>query len=345
MRVLVAASSILLSAALLAVPAEHSKPAGNKGKAGAAPLAPKAGVKTPGVQIPFSSLVSEAQISVEAPGWITPAESIFVLDKARGAVVRIDPKTNKTLDAWGGLNQPCSGSVIAFESLWVPNCGSQTLARIDLKTGKTTAAIPTGTTEVTMSLAATRDSIWMLSDSKTSLSRVDPGENKVAGEVRIPANCTSLAFGEGSLWVACPAGPRLLRVNPETNLVEHRIEVSAGARAVAFGDGSVWVLSDKDGKIERIDPKTNKVIKTLDLGTSDAGGNLAFGEGYLWVSQIGFPLTRIETKAGRERVAQQFWGEGGGVVSVSAGAIWLSNSGKGSVSRLDPKRVIATLAE
>jgi streptogramin lyase len=134
-------------------------------------------------------------------------------------------------------------------------------------------------------------------------------------------------------------------MNPVTNLVEKHIEVSAGPRATASGDGSIWVLCEKDGKIERIDPKTNKVIKTIDLLTPGAGGTLAFGEGFLWVSQTGFPLTRIDPKSDEEKVVQQFWGEGGGFVSVSTGAVWVSNTAQGTVTRFDPKRIYATLAE
>jgi virginiamycin B lyase len=97
--------------------------------------------------------------------------------------------------------------------------------------------------------------------------------------------------------------------------------------------------------VERIDPKTNKVIKTIELSVPHAGGNIAFGEGYVWVTQTGFPLTRIDPQTEKERVVQQFWGEGGGLMTIASGAIWLSNTGQGTVSRLDPKRVIATLAE
>jgi hypothetical protein len=76
-----------------------------------------------------------------------------------------------------------------------------------------------------------------------------------------------------------------------------------------------------------------------------AGGNIAFGEGYVWITQTGFPLTRIDPQTDKERIVQQFWGEGGGLMTLVPGAIWLSNTGQGTVSRLDPKRVIATLAD
>jgi virginiamycin B lyase len=342
MRAAIAATLFFLVSALAAPPAKSE----GKGKAAPpTPAPPRAGIKTPGVQIPFDSLQAEAEISVASPGWITAGDAIFVPDKSKGVVVRIDPKTNKLLDPIAGLKQPCSGTIVAFGSLWIPDCGAQGLARFDPKNNKITATLNFGAADTTMGLAATSDSVWMIVDSKTTLTRIDPEENKVAGELRLPAACNSVAFGENSLWVTCPSDPRLLRINPATNLVDKRIEVAAGARSVAFGAGSVWVLCEKEGKVQRIDPKTNKVVKTIDLMVPNAGGNLAFGAGFLWLTQTGFPLTRIDPEIDKERVAQQFWGEGGGLLSVTANAIWLSNIGKDSVWRIDPKRVIATLAE
>jgi DNA-binding beta-propeller fold protein YncE len=341
MRVLFAASlSLAVIGCAAAAPAKADK------TATAAPPAPKAGIKTPGIQIPIDLLKPEAQIPVETPGWITAAaDSVYVPNRSKDAVVRIDPKTNKQLEAISGQKHPCAGTLVAFASLWIPNCAAQTLTRYDPKANKIQATLEIGAADVTMGLASTADSMWMLTDSRSTLSRIDPQQNAVVGELRLPANCNSLTFGEMSLWVTCSAENRILRIDPVTNLVTKRIEVSAGPRSVAFGDGSVWVLCEKEGKVERIDPKTNKVIKTLDLLVAQAGGNLAYGEGFLWVTQAGFPLTRIDTKSEKERVAQQFWGDGGGSLSVSPGAIWLANAAKGTVWRLDPKRVIATLAE
>ena len=309
------------------------------------PATPKGGIKTPGVQIPFESLKAETQISVETPGWIAIGDSILVPNMSKDSIARIDPKANKLLDPIAGVGKPCSGAISGFGTWWIPSCGSQSVVRFDAKANKTTATLAVGASAATIGLAATSDSVWMITDAKSTLTRIDPDQNKAVAELRLPAGCNSVAFAENSLWVTCPSDPRILRINPATNLVEKRIEVAAGARSLAFGAGSVWVLCEKEGKVERIDPKANKVIKTIDLAVPNAGGSLAFGDGFLWVTQTGFPLTRIDPETDKERVAQQFWGEGGGLISAAPGALWLSNVGKGSVFRLDPKRVIATLAE
>jgi virginiamycin B lyase len=340
MRIKVGLVAILaLTSQALAGPAD---PKPQKSAQKAQPAAPKVGVKTPGVQIPFSRLKAEAEFEAPAkPEWVFFSAAAFT--PAQDAIERVDPKTNKKLDPIAGLNKPCGGMTSAFGSLWAPLCGTASLARIDAKTFKVTATIATGVTASSGVIASSPDSIWLLTDEKTTLSRIDPDQNLVVGELRVPVGCHSLIFGETALWLACPAQNKVLRINPATNLVEKSIEVSAQPDSLAAGEGSIWVLCRKDGKVDRIDPKTNKVSKTIDLEVPGAQGAISFGEGSLWITQTGFPLTRIDVTA--ETVAQQFPGEGGGAITVSQGAIWLANTARGTLWRIDPKLVLATIAE
>jgi virginiamycin B lyase len=306
------------------------------------PAIPKVGIKTPGVQIPFANLKPEVEFEAPAkPEWVAFSTSVFAPGK--DSIERIDPKTNKKVEPITALTQPCGGLASAFGSLWAPVCATSSLARIDAKTFKVTTTIATGVDQVPGIVAVTADSVWLLTDGKTTLSRIDPDQNLVVGELRVPPGCRGLIFGEAALWLACPAENKVLRVNPETNLVEKTIEVSAQPQALAVGEGSIWVLCRKEGKIDRIDPKNDKVLKTIETGVPGVEGALAFSDGFLWVSQIGFPLARIDV--GFDSVLQQFYGEGGGALAVSPGAIWLSNVKAGTLWRIDPKRVIATLPE
>jgi len=325
-----------------ATPKPSAKPAPKA--AAKVEIAPKTGIKTPGIMIPYSRLKAEAEIP-GAPAWILPSDTILVPAASGEALERIDLKANKRGEPIPGVNKPCSGAVTAFKSTWVANCGTGTLTRMEPKTAKVEATLNTGVGGAHYGLAATSDSIWVLSDSKTTLSRIDPDTNSVVGEVRIPAGCNNLTFAETSLWVTCSEEDQLLRINPITNLVEQRIKVTPKPASVAFGDGSVWVYGVKEGKIDRIDPKTNKVIKTINLEVPDAGGSIAFGEGALWASVTGFPVIRIDTTAEKETVLQQFWGEGAGSIYTVSGSVWLSDSKQNKFIRLDPKRIIATLAE
>ena len=351
--------------------------AGQSGKTKHADPAAKQGIQTPGVQIPFASLKADAELP-SAPLWMIFADSVLIPNKA-GGLDRFDAKTNKLADPVAGTRNLCGGAATGFASLWIPDCAAHGLVRLDEKVaadpkapargrGRGRGAAPenaandnkdenppekkladpvniaSGTGSAIPSVAATADSVWILSDDKTTLSRVDPDENKVVSELRLPAGCNSLTFGETALWVTCPAENRVLRVNPITTMVEKRIEVSVQPAALAIGESSLWVLCLKEGKIDRIDPKTNKVSKTVETGVSgSAAGGLAFGGGSLWVTLPGFPVTRIDPKD--EKVVQQFRGPGGGAIFFGQNSVWLTNIQEGTLWRIDPKRIVATLAE
>jgi virginiamycin B lyase len=299
-----------------------------------------AGVKTPGVQIPFAKLKSEASISLPgaASGLVAVTDTVYVA--AGEAISAIDVKTNKAAEVLRELQKPCAGVANAFGTLIAADCGKHALIRVDAKAKsvKATVSLP-----VIAGLLTTDDSIWVLSDDKTTLTRIDPEVNRIIAEVRLPAGCTSLAFGEGALWATCPNEDRLLRIDPQTNLVKERIEIKGSPVAVATGEGSVWVLTKAQGNVVRVDPKTNKVTATIELNVPDAVGALAVGDGSVWVSVPGFPIARID--AASEKVMQQFTGEGGGILYSAAASIWVGAPGQNTLHRFDPKRIKATLAE
>jgi virginiamycin B lyase len=305
---------------------------------------PPLGIKTPGVRVPFADLKPELEfVPAAPPAWIALADSILI--PAKDGLARVDPKAKESKwgEPIGGLTQPCAGLVNAFTSLWVPNCGDGTLVRMDPKTFKVSAKVATGTGGARVGIAATADSVWMLTDTRGTVSRIDPVQNVVVAEFRVYADCNTLVFGETALWLTCPAENVVLRVDPQTNLVDKSIEVSTTPGALVTGESSVWVLCEKEGKVERIDPKTNKVTKTIELGAPATGGAIAFGEGSLWISMPGFPITRIDPQA--EKVVQQFYGEGGGFLLTTANSLWLADSAAAKLVRLDTRRIAATLAE
>lgn len=303
------------------------------------------GIKTPGVQIPFAILKAENEIPATGkPEWVFFERSAY-FPNASGGLDQVDARTAKVTASAKDIAKPCAGMVSAFTSLWVASCADGSLRRLDSKTFKEKAKITTGTASVPRAIAASTDSIWMLTDDRTTLSRIDPDTNSVVGEMRLPVGCRGLLFAETSIWIACPNENKVYRINPATNVLMNEVEVSSQPEALASGEGSIWVLCKKDGKVDRIDPKTNKVAKSIDLGVPGVGGNIAVGEGSVWVTMTGFPLTRINPAAEKEAVVQQFVGTGGGAITTSTGAIWLSNVAQGTVWKIDPRRVAATLAE
>ena len=304
----------------------------------------KTGVKTPGVRIPMNRLKPDAVFDVPgAPDWIAIDESVWISNKPKDSLTRIDPKTNKVAETIAVGKGPCAGLVIGFGSLWTPNCGDQTISRIDLKTGKIVATIPTGIADSEATIAASPDSIWLMTDAKGTMARFDPASNKVVAETYMASGSYAAVFGEDALWITSTAKNLVTRVDPHTNLAVETIPVGPAPRFLAIGEGSVWTLNQGDGSVSRIDPKTNKVVATIEVGVPGEGGDIAVGEGSVWVTAFDFPISRIDPAS--NKVVQQFAGEGGDAIRVGLGSVWLSNGKSQTVWRIDPRRIEATIAE
>lgn len=304
----------------------------------------KKGIQKPGVQIAMSKLKPDAVFNVaKAPDWIAIDESVWISHYPENLVTRIDPKANKVVEQVKVGKNPCAGLAAGFGSLWVPNCGDQTVSRIDLKTAKVTATFPLPIPDSEGGIAAGAGSIWMVTDKKGTLARIDPSNNKVVAEILVPEGSFNVNFGEGSVWVTSTTKNVLTRVDPNTNLVVETITVGKTPRFFALGEGAVWVLNQGDGSVSKVDVKTNKVTETIQAGTPGQGGDITVGEGSVWITLFDLPITRID--AASNKVVQQFTGEGGDEIRFGLGSVWLCHLKGGKVWRFDPKRVEATLAE
>jgi DNA-binding beta-propeller fold protein YncE len=108
--------------------------------------------------------------------------------------------------------------------------------------------------------------------------------------------------------------------------------------SLTVASGAVWVLSSEAGQVSRIDSESNEVDLTVDLEVPGPGG-IAFGEGSIWVSQPGVPISRIDPADGT--VLQQFFGDGGGRVAAAAGKVWVLSPESGRVQRFEPRLIAA----
>lgn len=310
----------------------------------AAPAKPKRpGVTTPGVRIPITKLKPDAVYDVPgAPDWMAVDKEVWVSNSPKGTVSRLDPKTSTVTTFTVGKN-PGSGLAAGFGSVWVPNCGDSTITRLDLKDGKTQATFPLTIADDEGGVAIGAGSFWILTDKTGTLARVDPATNKVVAEIYVAPGSFAVAFGENAVWVTSSEKNVLTRVNAQTHVIEATIPVGPKPRFLTVGEGAVWTLNQGDGSISRIDPKTNKVVATIAAGIPGGGGEISAGEGSVWVTTFEYPITRIDPST--NTVAQQFFGEGGDSIRAGLGWIWLTNIRAGTVWRIDPKRILATVAE
>jgi virginiamycin B lyase len=300
---------------------------------------PRLGVSTPGVKRDISTIKPIAVFPVEgAPDWqtVTP-DAVWVANGPGNTVLKLDPKTNKVAATVEVGKRPCSGLAAGFGSLWVPNCMDKTLSRVDLKTNKVSATIPVGPADSEGGLAAGPDSIWMMTDPKGILSRIDPETNRLVAEIQVPSGSPVCVIGDdGAVWVTSTEHNAVVRVDPKTNLITDRVPVGPQPRFTATGSGAIWTLNQGDGTVSRIDVRTKKLVTNIDAGVPGTGGEIAYGEGFVWVSVFDLPLTQIDPDT--NKVIKQWTGPGGDAIRVGHGSVWLSNLKQQNVWRIDPKQ-------
>jgi streptogramin lyase len=178
------------------------------------------------------------------------------------------------------MAHPCGAMAIASDSLWVADCKDRTLNRIDLKTAKITAVIPTGigNPRGELNVVAGAGSIWVTSDDKGVISRVDPASNQVTASITVDPDSFYLAFGLGSLWAVSGTRQSIQKIDPQTNTVVAKAGLGHQPGFLVAGEGAVWVQEQGDGTLARIDPASGyisgrvKIDETLKYGDIDAGG-------------------------------------------------------------------------
>jgi YVTN family beta-propeller protein len=297
---------------------------------------PRPGVSTPGVRREMASITAEAVFPVDGrPDWqVSSEDAQWVTNVSKNTVHRLDPKTNSVAAVIPVGKRPCSGLAAGFGSVWVPDCEDKTVSRIDINSNAVTATIAVGPAVSEGGIVASPEGVWLVTDAKGVLSKIDPTTNAVAAEVRVPANSAGVAYGEGAVWVTSPELNLLTAVDPKTNSVIHSVEVGPNPRFLTTGAGSVWTLNQGDGTVSRGDAKTAKLIANIALGVPGPGGEIAFGNGHVWATVFQVPISEIDPST--NQVIKQWFGPGGDSIRVAHGSVCLTNLRQGNVWRFSP---------
>jgi streptogramin lyase len=292
-------------------------------------------------QAPFAALKPQAAWHLgKAADWVEPTddaasgEAIWVGSKEPSAVHRIDPATNKIVATVALPGIPCAGLAHGFGSLWVPLCAKlNAVAEIDLKTSKLVGVLPVRPAAAEGGIAAGGDSVWVVTDAKGVLSRIDPANGRVRQTIKIPPGSYNPIYSDGTVWVSGHDTGVVTKIDPASGIVFEEVTVGKEPRFLTAGGGSVWVLLQATGEIVRIDPHgpPNKSPVRIAAGLAGPGGDIKFGAGKVWATVTGVPLTRID--AGTGRIEKQWTGPGGDSLAYAFDSIWLTDYRKGTVAR------------
>ncbi len=300
---------------------------------------PRPGVATAETRREMADLTPIAVFPVPGtPDWqVVTEDAVWVSNGPRNTVHRLDAATNKVVAAVEVGERPCSGLAAGFGSVWVPNCRSMTVSRVDMATNKVVATIPAAPANSEGGIAASPEAVWMATDIENgTLVRIDPETNTVTAEIDIAPGSAGATYGEGFVWITSPQESVVTKVDPKTNKVVAVIPTGPTPRFITTGAGSAWTLNQGDGTVSRIDAATDKVVASIETGAPGGGGEIAYGDGSIWLTLFEIPITQIDVAT--NQVVRQWFGEGGDAIRYGHGSVWLSNLRQENLWRIDPKQ-------
>lgn len=298
---------------------------------------PSPNVQRPGVkevQVPFASLKSVATFKVgKTADWVLATDdAVWVATTKPNTVQRIDPASNKVVSTISLPGEACSGLAIGFGSLWVPLCSKKaSIIRIDAAKNKISGTLPEGPAGPEGGITVGEDSIWIVTDSKGMLSRINPTTSAVQQKIPIPAGSYNPLFSDGIVWVSGFDSNVLTAVDAASGRVLASIPVGPKPRFLTAGGGSVWTLNQGDGTVSRVDENSRKLTATITVGIPGLGGDICYGEDSVWTSVFDVPLSRIDSHT--NKVLRQWVGRGGDSLRFGHGAIWLTDYHNGLLWR------------
>ncbi|MDE2403133.1 MAG: YncE family protein [Sphingomonadales bacterium] len=228
--------------------------------------------------------------------------------------------------AEAAMSRACGAMTVYRGSLWVADCKDNVLVRIDTRTGRRLAAIPTGIGNRAgeLNVVSGAGSVWIASDDAGTVARIDPSTNRVVATVKVDPGTWYLAFGYDSLWAVSARQQSLQRIDPRTNAVVHRTPLGKEPGFLAAGADGVWVQEQGDGTVARIDPASGELAGRVKVGEVLKYGDIDTGGGKVWMRTTEaqtFAVLNPKTMTVDARIGKA---EGSGALRYTPKGVWTS---------------------
>jgi streptogramin lyase len=195
--------------------------------------------------------------------------------------------------------------------------------------------------------------LWVTSHDSDKLSRVDLESGKVGSPIAVGDGPTSLAVGDGAVWAVNGDAGTVSKVDINRGeVVGNPIDLpsTADGDSIAVGNGKVWVVTPAQGKVVPIDAASGKAGAPIAPPDGTAG-ELAFGEGGVWVVGDHGTVARIDPASGAPgdpvKVGRRIPPDSPfrGQIAVGEGAVWVAGLDDETVVRVDPRsgKVVKTI--
>jgi len=315
---------------LLAVAVASSCTAGGEDPA---PSEPSSSTSTlePVVDLPEPSEIEalpgvETIIATPFPDFMVIAFGRVWVGGVDDGVGVFDPATGASLGSVEA--RPCTPMDAGFGAVWSGDCSApRSVVRIDPNSMQVTGQVEVPFSDEG-SVAAGEGAVWMVGDGEGCagclLYRIDPETMDITDTYEMPEASFAARAAFGAVWVTVPGADVVLRIDPETGQIEQEIATGNGPRFLAVGEGGVWVMTAGDGGVAHIDPASGSVVASIAVDSGFiAGGDIAVGEGYVWVRDIDQMVARIDPST--DRVVEWLGPpRGSGGVAAGSGNLWVS---------------------
>lgn len=233
--------------------------------------------------VPLAAHAQEEQV-IEVPGFAdflaVDGSSVWATNDGR-----VERWSRRGKLAAVAMSKPCGAMTIFRRALWVADCKEGVIVRIDTRTARKIASIPTGIAnrDGELNVVAGAGSIWVASDEAGTVSRIDPATNTVSATITVDPGTWYLAFGHGALWAVSSKGQSVQRIDPRTNSVVKRTALGKQPGFLAAGEGAVWVQEQGDGMVARIDRATGDLSGRVKVADALKWGDIDTGGGKVWL--------------------------------------------------------------
>ncbi len=131
--------------------------------------------------------------STPYPDWVTLAGDSAWVANVEDGIARYDRVTGELVGSVPTGTNICLAMDSAFDSLWLGDCATTTLVRVNLATGaiEATIALPFNSITAESSVAAGPDGVFVLGDGKT-IARINPADNTIITTFDAPAKPSAL---------------------------------------------------------------------------------------------------------------------------------------------------------
>jgi serine/threonine protein kinase len=274
---------------------------------------------------------------VDAAG-SSPSPSV-VADPLAASLAHVDPETGELLSLTPDLQRPEEAFPhveVGEGSVWI--LAATRLTQVDPNDGSVVRAITMrGLLPAdSHSLAVGSRTVWV--GDQGLVHRVNPATGEELRPVELwgvtdpDGGLAYVAVGEGNAWAVSSSG-LLVRIDPLTASKEESLDVSQSASGIGVGFDAVWVVDDLHGTLTRADATTLDIVAYPAPGDMNA---IAVGAGAVWLldSNAGV-VTPFHHDTGVFGAPIRV-GNGPTDVATGLGAVWVTNQGEDTLSRIDP---------